>query len=502
VPRLHADPVHASRTSRRLRRGGTVLFAASMFAWAVGASAMASSTKTLLPKSPLSGGVLMAQAIHSGRVAAPHAGGVAAPASGGAHAPSISVLPNVKASNSGTNSANEHPLAVDPTNPLHIATGANDFSCGSLQGFYQSDDGGATWRQHCMPVVHDGGCGDPATGYDRTGKLYIMGIDCSFSTGDLVLQISQNNGLTWSPAKVVIRSLLNGLTDKEWLEVDTHAGSPFANCVYVSWTDFDSGFTKTRITVAHSCDGGTTWTRVPADITRTVPVIDQFSDIAIAPNGKVYVSWMQCHTSGPSGDCGGTSVSMYVASSADGGNTWSTPSKITDVNVLPDTAGCYYGCFPGTFERVANIPTIDYDSSTNKLWAGFYNYTGGNAHAVVTSSTNGGATWSALATVNPTNNAGWIWLSNNDAGATGITFLYSPVNGKYAAAAALTQNGTSFTLRKLSTVPLMDFADDGQGGGFIGDYDASAWAGSALHAAWPDTRNGTNSVCMTGGLQL
>ena len=415
--------------ARRFWRGGMVLFAASMFAWAIGASAMASSSKPLLPKSPLSGGVLMAQAIHSGRVALPQG----TSGSAGSLAPSVSVLPNVKASNAGANPVNEHPFAVDPTNPMHIATGANDYSCASLQGFYQSDNGGATWRQHCMPVVHDSGCGDPATGYDRTGKLYVMGIDCGFSTGDLVFQTSPDNGLTWSTAKVAIGSLLAGLTDKEWLEVDTHAGSPFVNCVYVSWTDFDSSFTQTRITVAHSCDGGTTWTRVPADVTRTVPVLDQFSDLAVAPNGTVYVSWMQCHVAGPAGDCGGTSVSMLVASSTNGGTTWSAPHKIADVNVVPDTSGCYYGCFPGTAERVANIPTIDYDTSTGKLWAGFYNYTGGKSHAVLTSSTDGGVTWGALATINPSNNAGWIWASNNDAGVTSVTFKYSQTNGSYIA---------------------------------------------------------------------
>jgi hypothetical protein len=471
-------------------RTGAVLLAASILSWGVAASALASGSRTVLPRSPLSA------RIPSARVTGP--GGAGTSSSYGSQSPGITVLPNVVADGTTANPVDEDPLTADPVTSTHLMSGGNDYSCSSLQGFYNSDDSGGTWRHHCIPVLH-GGCGDPAVAYDRNGVGYVAGIDCG-SVWNIVLQSTPDNGLTWGAAHDVVSSIQGGLTDKEWMEVDTSATSPHVNCIYISLTDFNSSATASRITVSHSCNGGSSFTTVPVDSLQSLPSLDQFSDLTVGNDGTVWVSWMRCHTSGTAGDCAGTSVTEYNSKSTDGGATWSTPTKIADVTLAPDTCGGYYGCFPGSSERLSNIPVIDHDASTGKLWATFYNYSGGATHAELTSSSDGGVTWTTPAVINPSGSAGWMWTSTNDAGRIAVSFMFSQSSGSYFAAAVVTMNGTTFLKKKTSTGGAMLFSNDGFGGGFIGDYTGGIWTGNTYHQSWMDTRSGGVSSDMTGGV--
>lgn len=476
-----------------------MLFVTALATVTLGNSGYAVGGRLSIDKSPVSDGVKTALAVRSGAVK-PTVG-----SRGGSRVtpfvPSLTVLPNVQAS-TGSQPSNEVPITGNTANTMQLESGSNDYDCSSLQGFYNSDDGGSTWRQHCMPVVHDGGCGDPAVGYDSTGKAYIMGIDCGFSTGDLVFQTSTDNGLTWSAAKVGVTSLLGGLTDKEWLEVDTSATSPFKDCVYVSWTDFDTSFTKTRASVAHTCNGGTSWTRVAVDVTQTVPKIDQFTDLAIGPNGTVYLTWMYCKTAGPAGDCGDTDVDLKLSKSTDGGNTWSAPAVIGTAHNSPDTSGCYYGCFPGTAERSANIPVIDINDATGSLHVVYYTYAAGKARAKYIRSTDGGTTWSApIEPLPPAGNQGWAWLSANGSN-IGITLMHSKAAPNYIEVTAIsTDDGLTFSMKAKLVTTKSSFSNDGFGGTFIGDYTGNFWVGTTLHASWPDTRTG-HSEDETGGATI
>jgi hypothetical protein len=184
--------------------------------------------------------------------------------------PNITILPNVKASGNGTDISNENPIAANPSNALQLLSGANDYNCSSLQGFYSSDNDGASWRSHCMPSVGAGGCGDPNVAYDTTGASYILGIgDCNGLTGSIVLQKSTDNGLTWGTAHKVINPLFaGGITDKEWTEVDHSATSPFKDRIYTSITQFD-GSSNSAISVSYSTDGGATSPR--SRLTRSRP---------------------------------------------------------------------------------------------------------------------------------------------------------------------------------------------------------------------------------------
>jgi hypothetical protein len=488
----------ASGRLGRIFRWGTVVISSSLL---IGAAATSGSAGTgVLDRSPLSGSVLVARALRAGTLSLPRssAGSVSRPG-----LPNPTILPNVMA-NGGTDISNENPIAADPTTPQHLLSGGNDYSCSALQGFYSSDDSGAHWRQHCMPVVGAGGCGDPNVAYDTRGHSFILGIgDCNGFSGSIVIQRSSDNGLTWSTAKKVIPPLFpGGITDKEWTEVDHSATSPFKDHLYTSITQFDSA-SDSAISVSVSTDGGNTFVTKQVDAKQIFPnSVDQFSDLAIAKDGTVYVTWIRCPwNSGQTGDCGGTTAKVLMSKSTDGGLNWSTEKQITTAKLATDTAGCGYGCFPGSFERLSDIPVIDVDDSTGALWVGYYNNTGTNTRGMLTSSLDGGNTWSTPVPIATSGNQGWLWTASNDSGAVSVSYMNSTQTGKYIETASLTTNGTTFLVKTLATVT-SSFANDGFGGGFIGDYTGGVWTGKTLHTSWMDTRTGGHSNDFTGGISF
>jgi hypothetical protein len=492
------------RTFLRIVSGPIVIAFLMLLSLAAGTSAGASSSQPLLPKSPLSGGVLMAQAIHSGRVKLAHNGAAATPAGGPI---AKGVLPNVQVSPSSS-PENETPIAADPTSTANLTAGANDYSCPNTTGFYPTTNGGKTWGKTCLGNVQGiAGCGDPVVGYDLTGAIYIGGLDCP-PYG--IVEKSTNHGQTFgSPVIAVTAIQPGGFVDKDWLQVDDNPSSPFKNNVYISTTQFNSGTTQSGIGVSHSSDGGATWTTVSVDPLQPTPFIDQFSDLAIAENGTVYVSWMRCSATGPTGDCGGTTATFYISKSTDGGSTWSTPTAIATASLAPDTCGDYYGTLPNTCERVSNIPVIAVDNSSGahkgNIYATFYNWTGTFMQVEVTTSTNGGSTWGKPVPVAPssdTHDQFFPWLTVSSTGIVGVTWMdrrNDPSNLSYEEfGAGSTTGGASFTTNvQLASQP-SNPNNDGFGGLFIGDYTGNYWDGSTLAAAWTDTRTGVDQIFVGG----
>src|SRR2546426_4725753 len=183
---------------RRSAAAAVPLALAAYFALTAAAPATAAGSRPALPA--VSGGVLNAQAVHQGRIT-PRV----------ATAPNVTILPNVRISNNGNQPANEVPIAANPTNPLQLESGANDYNCNSVQGFYNSDDGGATWpHQHCMPIIAGKqGFGDPNVAYGSDGTADILGIQAraDFTQSVIAFQRAKNNGGSWSTVAARPRGL-------------------------------------------------------------------------------------------------------------------------------------------------------------------------------------------------------------------------------------------------------------------------------------------------------
>lgn len=421
--------------------------------------------------------------------------------------PAPCALPNQNASMSSV-LANETPVVVNPRNGQQILTGANDYACANVQGFYASNDGGSTWTRTCLnAIAGDFGEGDPGVAYDLRGKAYITGIDANHG---IVMETSTNNGTTWSAVKTVVGPFFSGgLTDKPWLEIDTNPSSPFANAIYISVTQFDSSETNIAPTVSHSNDGGNTWTTKKVDTTQVFPNVDQFTDLAVGADGTVYVSWMRCTANGASGDCGGTTATLFWSKSTDGGNTWSSPAAITTVKLAPDPGFCcFYGALPNTDERMSNIPTIAIDNSTGphkgNLYVTAYSWTGTQMKVLVAVSSNGGATWAKkfVAPATATHDQFFPWVNVSKNGLVGVSWMDrrdDASNINYEAFSAVSMNGGASygTNLKLSAAPSNPF-NDGFGGFFIGDYTGNAWAGTTLYVVYTDTTTGIDQDFLTG----
>jgi hypothetical protein len=422
------------------------------------------------------------------------------------------VLPNVQAS-PGPYPSNETPIAANPANSAQLLTGANDYNCPSLQGFYTSGDAGQTWSHTCLGLLPGAfGEGDPVVGYDLNGTAYAGGIDASFTEWDIALEKSTDNGTTWSaPVKAVGPLFAGGVTDKPWLTVDTNSGSPYANSLYVSVTQFDPS-SNSAISLSYSRDGGNTWSMSVVDPEQFYPWVDQFSDVAVAPDGTVYVSWMRCLANGSTGDCGGTTASLLISKSTDGGATWSAPSTVASVNLAPDGCSCaFYGSLPNTAVRVSEIPSISVSPAggqIGRVYAAYYNWTGSYMQVRVSRSSDGGTTWDGGTAMVPgdTHDQFFPWLSVNQHGFVGVSWMdrsVDPNNVNYAEfASRSTDGGNNYTGAVQIATAISNPFNDGFGGFFLGDYTGNVWSGktgNTLYASWADTRNGFDGQDYVGG---
>jgi len=448
-----------------------------------------------LDKSPLSGGVLAARAYRAGKLV-PQNGGVGFVNPDLTCSPAPCVFTPVRAS-SGGQPSNESPLAVSPLSAQKFLSGANDYNCSNIQGFYASTDGGATWTHTCSPG--SGGQGDPVVGYDRLGNAFAGGIQ----SGSFKIFKSTNDGMTWGPPVTVTGPLLGYLADKPWMEIDTKPTSPHVNNIYFSGTQF-SFSSDSEISVSVSSDAGAHWTTKAVDTTQHFPTfVDQFSDLAIGDDGTVYVTWIRCPANGPAGDCGNTTTNVMFSKSTDGGSTWSTAVSAFTTKLAPDACFCaFYGSLPNTSERVSNIPSVEAVGSgaTAHIYVTYYNWTGSKLQVMLRTSLDGGATWSAGTIVsNASNDQFFPWVSASKGG--GRVFVSwldrrnDPSNLKYQPMAATSSNqGTNFGAAKALSSAMSNPLNDGFGGSFMGDYRTSVNAGTSFYAVWQDTTTGTNNV--------
>lgn len=83
---------------------------------------------------------------------------------------------------------NETSIAADPTNPLRLIGGANDYQlifCGgslyesALSRAMVSEDGGKTWSTFAIPYTTYNFTADPAVAFDATGRASTRRWACS-----------------------------------------------------------------------------------------------------------------------------------------------------------------------------------------------------------------------------------------------------------------------------------------------------------------------------------
>ena len=429
--------------------------------------------------------------------------------------PAPCVLPPTQASEGG-GTVTDTPIVTNPLSQSDLLVGSVDFNCyPSALGFHLSLDGGSTWKRVlCMPDITMGGKGwdpgdEPSVGYDRKGTAYVAGLyfctgNCHGYTAGLLAVQKSSDGTRWSKPVVALRNPGQTFPFETSMAIDTGPTSPRVNSLYVSGVMWTHSGRQNQILVAHSGDGGVTWTQAAVDRLQTYPELDRFTRMAVLKDGTVYVTWMHCRHSRTE-ICGNNIAHMMFSESTDGGNKWSLPRSMATVTMnwtLPNTKG----------ERVYNYPVIGVDNSngrhTGNLYVAMYTWTGTHLRVQVIRSTDGGATWSKPVPVAPasdTHDQFFPAISVSPTGLVGISWLdrrNDPANIDYQAFGAIsTDGGKTFPNTQLATA-FSNPDNNGTGNNWMGDYTGNTWAGGKFIAAWMDSSNGVDMQEVIGGVRL
>jgi hypothetical protein len=420
----------------------------------------------------------------------------------------------------------EPQVAVNPANAENLigAWQQDRWSNGGAQGLVAgfSTNGGKTWGETTLPFS---GCApnavlDPFTGtpYNRAsdpwvsigpdGTAYAVSLSATNSTlsgggnndTGVAAATSTNGGKTWDNAQLIksdqgtspVFEATHFFNDKESVTADPDT----AGTAYVVWdrTQAPSHSPDAALRAnafrgptwfAKTTDGGKTWTSSraifdPGQNSQTIGNV-----VVVNPRtGVLYDFFEQFSTTGspkftPRG------VSVGFVSSSDGGATWSGPTTVAAQQFVTDTD-------PNTgapLRTGEGLPSAAINPSTGQLYVVWSDnrFTGTVNQIVITTSTNGGSTWTTPAVISmvtgtpaftPTvavNSAGIVGvtyydLRNPDGITTGLPtdYWFTASSDNFATSLRITP--TSFDLL---TAP-------NAGGFFVGDYEALGVNGAAF----------------------
>jgi hypothetical protein len=300
--------------------------------------------------------------------------------------------PNIKINNPGTEYPEEVTIAINPTNPLNLAAGAN------IDLYYYSKDGGITWQEgHLSSTL--GVWGDPCVTFDPDGNLYFGHLSNPQNSGywidRIVVQKSIDGGATYNNGVGIGYSPPRKEQDKEWLIAD-HSNSIYRGNIYMAWTEFDEYGSvdpqdSSRILFSYSSDQGLSWSLPVVISDKSGDCIDDDNTDegavpAVGPDGEVYVSW-----SGPLG--------IMFDKSTDGGKTFGK-----DIFVANQPGGWAFDV-PG-INRCNGLPVTVCDISNSPFRGNIYiNWSDQRSRnkdtdIFIIKSTDGGKTWGGFKRVN------------------------------------------------------------------------------------------------------
>lgn len=193
-------------------------------------------------------------------------------------ATTTSLAANVNTDCEGTAPHNETSIAIDPKNSLHGIGGANDYQLNLSSGGYITEtifsrahvtfDGGQTWTTYQVPFKSYIATGDPATSFDANGTAYYSTLGFLFSQGrggfvypDVLVAHSTDGGKTWTEMRVASGS---GGGNSAGVYNDKPYSVAWGNGnAIVTWTVFNLGpkgsYISSPIFASVTHDGGKTW---------------------------------------------------------------------------------------------------------------------------------------------------------------------------------------------------------------------------------------------------
>jgi hypothetical protein len=407
-------------------------------------------------------------------------------------------------------------VAVNPTNPNNVigVWQQDRWSDGGAHGLVAgfSFDGGATWGETPQPFsACAGGLGyerasDPWVSFGPDGTAYSISISFDQNTprNAVAAAVSTDGGRTWGRTSTLIADTsAQFFNDKESVTADpVHAG-----VAYAVWDRLESPNQNPRA-IAHAAafrgpalfskttNGGQTWS-VPREIVST-PSRQQTigNEIVVDPRTDTLYDFFNLITPPFSV----TAFKAAFVKSTDGGATWTTPQIIAGIETVGVTD-------PNTGQAIRTgdiIPQATIDPRTGQLYVVWQDsrFTGHQFDEIaISTSTNGGATWTAPKQVNtntPSNRPGFTAsVFVNSAGTVGVTY-YDFRN----LANETTTLPTDYWFRPLTSglalgtevritpAPFDMLTAPFAGGFFVGDYEGLTAAGTTFRPFFVQANSG------------
>jgi hypothetical protein len=326
---------------------------------------------------------------------------------------------------------------------------------------------------------------DTQVSIGNNGQVFLVSLSMNTTSphGDhaILLVRSGDGGRSWGAPTTIIREG-TGDTSEIWNDLPT----VYANGrdVYVAWDRILLTDGTGPIYLAHSSDGGTTWgePRKVADFGAGKGV----SGIRLAAVQGKLVAFFAYYEPIP-----GTpdyATSWRSISSADRGETWSSPTVIAPAPAVGTTEPGGKNVRDGhaVFGQLAAGP----HGELRAVWQGSQ-FTGDHDGIVLATSTDGGATWSAPVPVGSSPAKQFMpAVAVNSDGVVGVTYYQLDSTGTtYWQATSAT--GTSWHPSKLAgpfditSAPVVT-----DGSYYVGDYHGMVAAGSCFVSVFAKTNSG------------
>ena len=228
-----------------------------------------------------------------------------------------------------SNPGSQHATEVEPDIFAFGRTVVGAFQVGRFSdggasdiGWATSGDGGTSWRHGMLPglTTHLGGghwarASDPSVGYDaryHTWMIASLGVS-SVGIGLGVAVSRSADGLHWNKPAIAFASRQNSY-DKDWIACDNHPASPHYGSCYIEADIVTNG---DLVIMTTSRNGGASWSTPISPSGRPNGLGGQ---PIVQPGGKVIVPFISID-------------GLAAFSSANGGRSWSKPSRITAIDL-------------------------------------------------------------------------------------------------------------------------------------------------------------------------
>lgn len=332
---------------------------------------------------------------------------------------------------------------------------------------------------------------DPWVDFGPSNRAYAfsLGFDDTGPDNGLFVSTSTDGGATWgSPVPVIVDRRFEFFNDKNALAADDWSSSPYRGNVYVAWDrliedplgqPFVGTYTGPAM-FSRSTDGGASFS-TPQVVFETGTNKQTIGNVPVVfPNGHVAV----LGTYFDNASLGKNSQRLWMTLSTDGGGTFTAPRLVMDMQSLP-VPGLRTGDTVPAFAVAA-------DGTLYATWQDIRFSNGKRTDVLVASSRDEGQTWSTPLKANDTpagaQDAFTPAIAVDARGRVGILYYdlrddTSTKDGAFMTAEWLTTStdgGRTWSASRRVT-PTFDHAAAPQAGGyFLGDYQGLDAAGTSF----------------------